>query len=244
MDKESIAQSNEYSTLPTSQPSPVLDHSSLFLSSNKIKLIMIGLGVLGGILYISSSQLKNLQPTKTEVNILPTSVVMSPKILPTAPRNDQNNVTAGWESYANAEVQLSFKYPKDWLVVTNCKFGSICFSTANYKEKLDDRGDGGGSFFIDKGSLFSISTSLRKESINLDNFCQPGGPVVIKTCEDIQISHLRAKKWIVESADKVERETKIAILNEKYLIIVGQSYSSPVEKKILDQILSTLEIAP
>lgn len=143
--------------------------------------------------------------------------------------------TANWKVYVNKELGIELKYPQNWKMSTNCKFGNICFLSDDFEEIANAVGEGGDSYVASKGSVFSISSSIKTSLMKLDDFCRPGGPITITSCEDTKLDGIDAKKRISGNA------TAIGALTDNFMIIVGQNYSVQENKKVLDQILSTFK---
>lgn len=170
-----------------------------------------------------------------------------PQITPTAPPNAKylfsqpTDETAGWKTYTNSELGYELKYPPNWKSVTDCKFGTTCFSSENFEQTVNEAGEGGGFYITKKGGLFSISTSSKDDVMDLNSYCHPGGPLLISSCVDTKLEGIDAKKRVLNIQDGTEYATEIGTLTNKFLVILGQNYSSQSDKKILDQILSTFK---
>jgi len=236
---------------PTQQP--IQAPPEIFVSKpkpNYLKTILLsGLVILLVVsiiyLYLQNQKLQqqvlNPQLSPTIQVLSPTSQSISPTPKTVSSISITPDETAGWKTYTNSVLGLELKYPPNWKSVIDCKFGTTCFSSENFEQTVNEVGDGGGFYIAKKGGLFSISSSLKDASINLDNYCHPGGPLLITSCVDTKLDELNAKKRILNIQDGAEYSTEVGALTNKFLIMLGQNYSSQSDKKILDQILSTFK---
>ena len=62
--------------------------------------------------------------------------------------------------------------------------------------------------------------------MKLDDFCHPGGPLIISSCVGAQVDGLAAKKRIDIFQNDLEYATDIGVLTEKSLLIISQNYDS------------------
>ncbi len=207
------------------------------------------LPILIGVLFLTVVSVSAFFLVKNQTN---QSTVPVPTVVPsftsilTSPVQDETVNTEGtrsanWKTYTNKELSIEFKYPQNWNEVSSCKFGSICFSSEDFEETINEYGEGGGFYITSRGSLFSVSTTLKTATMKLDDFCHPGGPLIITSCVDTKLSDIDAKKRTEVLQNNVEYATVIGALTNKFLIMIGQYYKAPKDKILLDQILSTFK---
>ncbi|NTU47024.1 hypothetical protein HGA88_05345 [Candidatus Roizmanbacteria bacterium] len=177
-------------------------------------------------------------PTIQPLNIKKQTVVITTNpptsVFPSSPDNE-------FKAYTNNGMKVTLQYPTHWKMVSNCKFGAICFSSTDFQEKLSGVGDGGGFYYAIKGNLFSLSSSPRMSEMKLDDFCHPGGPIKIHSCFDLTLDGYSAKKRIEVLDNNVEFATTIAVLTENQFLTIGLTYASKEDSVLLDKILSTFK---
>ncbi|VVA43918.1 hypothetical protein CANDROIZ_310001 [Candidatus Roizmanbacteria bacterium] len=218
--------------IPDFQPKPNYLKITIFSV-----LIVIAIGLITYLFF----QNQKLQQQVLNPPISPTIQVPTSEPQKTSSISIPTDETAGWKTYVNKELSIEFKYPQNWKSVSDCKFGTICFSSENFEQTVNEVGDGGGFYIAKKGGLFSISSSPKDTTINLDNYCHPGGPLFISSCVDTKVERFDAKKRILNIQDSTEYASEIGIMTNQFLIMLGQNYSSQSDKNILDQILSTFK---
>jgi hypothetical protein len=109
-------------SLPIIQPSANWSKILLF---TVLGLIIVASSVFVGV-QIGKNQKPSQQPVAKQQTAAPTQAIANLTIQPTTkPTTDP---TANWKTYINTEANYYFKYPQNWTIVSNCKFGTICFS--------------------------------------------------------------------------------------------------------------------
>ncbi len=226
-------------------------HIPHHISLQKIAVFLILALVLTAGIAFAVKNLINKEVSPSEIisgSKIPTLVpnaIMTPE--PTMPVSIE---TANWKTYTS-NFGYVFKYPSDWIIGSNCKFGQLCFNSPDFV--LADTGiqeGGGGIYYAEKGGSVSISQLPNEgqktfSQIQAQDFCTPGGPLCVSSCADTLIDGLRAKEQVQCGYGKV-KDINIAtvyfVLTKNNIVYLDLRYSSNESiKKTLDQILSTFK---
>lgn len=221
------------SPLTMTQPTPSNNNPWALIS---LIIILIGIASYFG---YQNYQLKQQLAGQKPASSPDASVITSSPISTSNPTVDE---TVNWHEYKSND--FSFKYPSDWKIVTDCKFGQLCVASADFQQTVNEVGDGGGFYIAKTGGIFSVNKSTITQPMNIEDFCHPGGPLIISSCTDTLLTSIKAKKRVnAINVNGSEYSTDFGLLIDKTLFILSQGYSNGNRSTLstLDTILSTFQ---
>lgn len=176
------------------------------------------------------------QPLKQKADSLPLDKGELEGVV-TNPNQPNIDPAADWLTFHDSINNFSFKYPPTWS--DNCSLDAFCVQSPDLKVAFDTDKEAGLQYVV-SGGVFGVNimTDPQTPSTNLNDFCLPGGPLQIESCEPVLFQNTNAVKRINSAPGHTENY--FFIKNGLIYSLGFSSNSTDTEvSNTLSQILST-----